>query len=214
VDVIDLGMGTNNFTGKLAHKMRLVWETEATTGEVDDAGQPIHYTVGQRFTVSLHEKSNLLPFINKWRGKALTAEEVRKFDLEERLIGASCRIMVSQSADLKNPDKVWANVDMALPPKKKVEASGMYTRKKDREGYVPPADSPWTPATPPRDQRQVATQQLQRPAPQASRPAANPAGEHRAYQGGQQTTRQPAGRAPVQAEAFRQPGEEDDDIPF
>jgi hypothetical protein len=183
IDVVDLGMETNNFTGKLTHKMRLVWETEATTGEVDDNGQPIHFTVSQRFTVSLHEKSNLLPFINKWRGKALTADEVRGFDVEERLIGASGRIMVSQSADLKSPDKIWANVDLCLPPKKKVEPSGRYTRKKDREGYVAPPDSPWTPkAAPvaarpqtsahldgPRGQRQASTQQPQRPQAAAPR---------------------------------------------
>lgn len=136
VDVVDLG-NVPGYQGRTEHKCRLVFEVEEKTED------GINFTVGQRFSVSLHEKSNLRPFLEKWRGRKFTKEEAKAFDLET-LINVSARISVSHNESVRN-GKTYANVDSAIPAKKgsAFRGSGNYVRVKDREDYEPPVDSPW-----------------------------------------------------------------------
>lgn len=135
VDIVDLGNKTG-FEGKIQHKCRLVFEVAAL---MEDGRR---FTVGQIFTVSLAETANLRKFLEKWRNKPFTKEELAGFDLE-KLLGAPARVIVSQSEG--RDGKVYANVDGVLPARKeaKLLSSGEYTRVKDRDNYAPPADSPW-----------------------------------------------------------------------
>lgn len=74
VDVIDLGQRVEDFTGKpkkLSPKCALVF----STGERNpDTQEPM--TVSAEFTVSLGEKANLRRFMETWRGKPYTDEQI------------------------------------------------------------------------------------------------------------------------------------------
>jgi hypothetical protein len=89
----------------------------------------------RRFTFTLGERSNLRPFLQAWRGKVFSKDELKnKFDVE-RLIGANAQIAV-----VENPSKdgtvVYSNIGSIMPWNKKfgelIEPEN-YTRKRDRE---------------------------------------------------------------------------------
>ncbi len=228
-DIVDLGM--SNYQGKLSHKVRLVFESEELMAP-NEEGEAIPFTVGQRFTVSLHKDSSLRAFLEKWRGKPFEQEEIKKFDLES-ILGKCARINVSHNADLKDSDKIFANVDSALPLKKgqvKLEVSTSYTRKKDREDWVAPPDSPWTRAAarsrprqteqrehPPqggRPTRSSADYRPQEPSRAAAAPQNRPAPQQRETQ---RIERSQQGVAPKElfSDAPREPGaDEDEQVPF
>lgn len=126
VDVVDLGIVTSKFGDK--HKLKIVWEVNQ---KMDNGG---NFTVQQRYTASLGQKSNLRKDLKAWRGKDFTAEELKVFDME-KLIGACCQIVIKHN---ENEGNVYANVATILTAKNQMTASGKYTRAKDREDYVAP----------------------------------------------------------------------------
>lgn len=128
VDVVDLGMQETQWGEK--HKVRVVWQIE----EAMENGRL--FSVGQRYTASLHQKSKLRQDLESWRGRPFTAEELRGFDLE-KLIGANAQLNVVHNT---NDGRTFANVATIVPAAKgapKLEADGSYTRVKDRPDYVP-----------------------------------------------------------------------------
>jgi hypothetical protein len=66
----------------------------------------------QKFALSMHEKSNLRPFIEGWRGKPLTDEEAGEFELPT-MLGKVCQLSVAHkpSSDGK---KTYANISGAF----------------------------------------------------------------------------------------------------
>jgi hypothetical protein len=76
VDTIDLGDSVEQFTGKpskLVHKCALVFRTgerNEQTGEFID--------IGREFTVSMGEKANLRKFLEQWRGRPYSAEQIEE----------------------------------------------------------------------------------------------------------------------------------------
>ena len=101
--VWDMGTQTAPFTDKktgmpvMAHKVRLVWELpsaeriEYTTEDGEDVSLVRH--MGREFTLSLHPKSHLRPFLEGWRGKEFTGQELFGFNIG-KLIGANCTLQV------------------------------------------------------------------------------------------------------------------------
>src|SRR5687767_1695386 len=87
VDVVDLGMVEDPKWQKTQHKCRVVFQLAS---KMED-GRP--YIISRRFTVSLGEKSALRPFLETWRNKAFSAEELRSFDLDT-LIGANGMVQI------------------------------------------------------------------------------------------------------------------------
>lgn len=141
VDLVDLGM-MENFEGKMQHKCRVVWEIDKT---MEDGRR---FTVGKTYTVSLHERANLYKDLVSWRGRDFTEEELAAFSMA-KLLGAPCRLYIVH--DERKGD-VYANVANVTKAKEvKLKASGQYVRKKDRDDYKPPKNSPWNPKTKPQD---------------------------------------------------------------
>lgn len=99
VDAIDLGENVETFAGqpsKLAHKCALVFRTgerNEQTGEYID--------IGREFTVSMSEKANLRKFLEQWRGKPYTAEQVEA--------GVPLHKLVNQPGLLQVAHKTSAN---------------------------------------------------------------------------------------------------------
>lgn len=98
VDVIDLGEKVSAFPGaptKLLHRCALVFRT----GEVNGAGDPID--IAKEFTVSMHEKSTLRPFLERWRGKSYTEDQLAAGVPVDRLEGQPAYITVEQKVSQK-----------------------------------------------------------------------------------------------------------------
>lgn len=128
VDAVDLGMVDGTFGRK--HMVKLVWQTKDAMQD----GKP--FLVQNRYTASLHEKSNLRKHLESWRGKKFTDDEAVEFDLE-KLIGANCQLMVAHA---EKDGNVYANVLSIVPAPSalgKLQPRD-YQRVKDRPGYVAP----------------------------------------------------------------------------
>jgi len=86
------------------------------------------------FTASLHEKANFRKFIKQWYGRDLNAQELSEFDTEA-LIGRSAYLVITHSEG--NNGETYANIAAITPHKEAhgepLQASGKFTRKKDRE---------------------------------------------------------------------------------
>lgn len=127
VDVVDMGMQENQNNGKMQHKCRIVFQIDQP---MEDGRR---FIVSRWFTVSLADQSNLLPFLQNWRGKTLTPEEKEEFDLET-LIGVNGQVQILYNV---SNGQTYANIAAVLPwnPKmgQKMMPDGDYTRVKDRE---------------------------------------------------------------------------------
>lgn len=82
IALVDLGTQQREYQGKVSHSRQvwMQWELpETMIDEGEAAGKP--YTVSAFFTASLSEKAKLRPFLEAWRGRAFTDEELDGFDL-------------------------------------------------------------------------------------------------------------------------------------
>lgn len=132
MDVVDLGLIENKKSGKMQHKVAAVFHTEAKMKD----GRP--FEIWERFTLTLYEGGRLRPFLESWRGKAFTPEELVGFDLE-RLIGVNAYIQIIHN---HVGAKTYANIStIMLPPRgtPKMQPTPGYERRKDRKKVEEPA---------------------------------------------------------------------------
>src|SRR5262249_13697382 len=108
VDVIDLGMVEETYSGKTQqkHKVEIVWQVDGL-----DGGTP--FLVRRRYTCSLHEKATLRRDLESWRGRGFTDQELQSFDLEA-LLSTPCLLNVIHES---RNGSIFANVAgvMRLP---------------------------------------------------------------------------------------------------
>lgn len=81
--VIDLGIQVNELFNKSNRQVRILFELVGETYEVD--GEEHTRQVSRDFTQSLSEKANLRSFLEAWRGKRFTPDELNGFDLNQIL---------------------------------------------------------------------------------------------------------------------------------
>lgn len=119
VDAIDLGERVEEFAGKpkkLAHKCALVFRTgekNAETGEYID--------IGREFTVSMGEKANLRKFLESWRGKKYTPDQIEKGVPLHKMAGNWALITVEQTTS--GAGRVYANIAAAVGVPEMMRAS-------------------------------------------------------------------------------------------
>jgi hypothetical protein len=108
----------------LKTKVRIVYQTD----EVMENGKP--FLASSSFNASLAETSRLRPFLEAWRGKKFTADELKGFDLEH-LIGAQAVIQITHT---EKDGKTYDNVTAVMRPLKGLEpiTARDYTRMQDR----------------------------------------------------------------------------------
>lgn len=109
--VLDLGTQQRQWNGeiKARHELKLVFELLGD--EKRDDGKP--YSISKTFTLSLAENSALRPFLEAWRGKAFTAEELDGFDIA-KLVGAYCQINVMHETG-KDGKSTFAVIGSVMP---------------------------------------------------------------------------------------------------
>lgn len=105
--VIDLGFHSEQWQGKSIGdrpKIRLVWEL---CDEKMMDGRP--FSISAKFTNSLNSKARLCSFLEAWRGRPFTQEELEGFDVS-KLLCAPCMLNVIHEPGKKDPSKVYSSV--------------------------------------------------------------------------------------------------------
>lgn len=122
--MIHMGTIKESYMGeeKFINKVRLTFElpTELKVYKEENGEQPA--VLSKEFTLSLSETSNLRAFLNSWRGKALTEEECKAFDIAV-LAGKPCTLSVIHKTS-KVSGKTYAEISsigavmkgMEVPP--------------------------------------------------------------------------------------------------
>jgi len=108
--MIHMGTIKDSYMGeeKFVNKVRLTFElpTELKVYKEENGEQPA--VLSKEFTLSLSEKSNLRAFLNSWRGKALTEEDCKAFDIAV-LAGKPCTLSVIHKTS-KVSGKTYAEI--------------------------------------------------------------------------------------------------------
>ena len=91
---------------KSIHKILVQFEFPKQRIEID--GEDLPRVLSQKFTLSLHQKSNLRPMLEAWREKSFTQEELDGFEVRN-VLGAPCKILVLHEKS-KDGTKTYANI--------------------------------------------------------------------------------------------------------
>ena len=117
---IDLGTQKKDWQGTVsfAHKVMISWELSGEGSAMKD-GRP--FSMHQRYTWSMSEKSTLRKHLESWRGKKFVEEDFGSFDTKN-LIGAPCMIGITHAT---KGDKVYANISSISRPLKGLDVPAM-----------------------------------------------------------------------------------------
>lgn len=134
IDVIDLGLVKTEWGEK--QKCRLLFQIglfneDGTETLNPDTDPPARFQVRRDFGLSLSEKSLLRPFLESWRGRKFTKEELAGFDLD-KLLGVNCQLQIIHN--ITDAGKTYANIQAVVPVGRGMEtlqAEG-YTKVRDR----------------------------------------------------------------------------------
>lgn len=85
--IYDLGTQENKKFNGQDRKVLFLFEIPELTYEIEEDGEKktIRKTKSIDFTNSLHRKANMRPFLENWRGKKFTSDELKGFDLKKVL---------------------------------------------------------------------------------------------------------------------------------
>lgn len=117
--LIDMGTSESTFEGqtRTRRRVRIVFEI-ADPELITASGE--RYQISRTFTQSLNERGALRPFLEAWRGRAFTPQELAGFDLKSVLTAAGLASVVHEVKG----DRTYANVKTMskLPKGMTVEA--------------------------------------------------------------------------------------------
>jgi hypothetical protein len=142
--VVDLGTHYSERWEKSKQEVSITFEIpgELIMLEVDGKQEEHPRVVGDRFTASLGDKANLRKFIESWRGKKFTPEELEGFDLGA-VIGAPCQLSVVHAT---KGDKTYANIDAIMPLPKGMTVPDQFNKSIsyaiDEDGAIFPENMP------------------------------------------------------------------------
>lgn len=110
IQVVELGTHENIYQGVASKRKELflVWETNEAMSD----GRP--FVISHRLTNSLNEKSKLYGLLTKWRAKAFTDEEKRKFHLNA-ILDKPCLLSVTVETSKKGSQYNKLSSIMPLP---------------------------------------------------------------------------------------------------
>lgn len=105
--LIDLGSQKGEFQGKATLKRKLLVSWELAELRAD--GTP--FQISRRFTLSLDEKASLRQFLQAWRGRPFSDEELAGFDLR-KLLNAPAMLNIGHT---NRNGKDYANILSVSP---------------------------------------------------------------------------------------------------
>ena len=117
--VVDLGNQHNKKFDNWGRKILIEWELPSERIDINEDDRVVSKprVISRRFGLSLGTKSHLRPFLESWRGKKFSFDELVGFDLKN-LIGVNCMLQVLHN-DYEG--KTYANVQTVMPLAKGVE---------------------------------------------------------------------------------------------
>lgn len=112
--MVHIGTITENVKGidKVMNKVRISWELPTELKEFKEGEGEKPYVVSKDFTLSLFEKATLRKFLDSWRGKGLTEDEAKSFDVS-RLLGVPCMLAIAHKTSAGG--KLYAEVTSVSP---------------------------------------------------------------------------------------------------
>lgn len=135
IGMIDLGTQMSTFEGEAKTARKIMLKFEITDSDNRRSDGTAH-TVSKRFTASLHERAALRKFLEAWRGRPFTPEELKGFDLA-KLLGLPCLLgIVHQERD----GRTFAGISSCIKlPKGMTAPPGTEAMQHwDMSGCVPP----------------------------------------------------------------------------
>jgi len=113
--VEDIGTHEGSYQGKPIMRRQIVvcWELAEKMTKLDNIGKP--FMCSKFYTMSLNEKSTLRHDLNAWRGKDMSEDELKGFDLKT-LIGVNCMLNVVEYT--KQDGKQSQKIGSIMPPMK------------------------------------------------------------------------------------------------
>jgi len=115
VGVYDVGTQHSDIYNKDSRKVIIQFELPELPPI--DAGPRV---LSRRFTMSLNAKASLRAFLEAWRGRKFTEQELAGFDLS-KLLGVPAQLQVMHD---ESDGKTWANITTAIPAPKGVKPVG------------------------------------------------------------------------------------------
>jgi hypothetical protein len=127
IDTIDLGDNVETFIGKptkLSHKCAIVFRTGEKNEQTGD-----YIDIAREFTVSMGDLANLRKFLEQWRGKPYTPEQIEEGVPLHKLTGNHGLLTVAHK--LSGQGRTYANITACVGiPKQMANSVEKY------EGYV------------------------------------------------------------------------------
>lgn len=125
VDVINLGERLQTFGGKISIKPKLALVFR--TGQRREDGE--FFEIAAEFTASLHDKAGLRQFMESWRGKAYTPEQIAAGVQVDKMEGAKALLSIMHHT-AANSGRVYGKIQsvMRLPAGLEVPDTGKYQR--------------------------------------------------------------------------------------
>ena len=144
--VCDLGTQHNRVYDTYRRQVVIGWELPSEPIEMEKNGEMVQVpkVISRKFGLSLSPKGYLRPFLESWRGKPFTAEELIGFDIS-KLIQVNCQLnIIHNTVDTKT----YANIASAIPlaketPKLKCVADTVYYSMDDHGLSVPENVPEW-----------------------------------------------------------------------
>ncbi len=115
--VIDLGSQQSIYQGETKTQAKILLTFELA--ELRSDGTP--HRVSRRMTASLHKKAQLRAFLEQWRGRAFTDEELRAFNVG-KLLKAPCLLNL---VHIERAGKQYANILSVSPVPKGMTAPAL-----------------------------------------------------------------------------------------
>lgn len=94
---------------KKQHKVAITWELPTETAIFREENGPEPFVVSKKYTLSMHEKSNLRKDLESWRGQGYTEEEAKRFDIT-KLLGQPCLLSVIHSPRPDDATKTYTAI--------------------------------------------------------------------------------------------------------
>lgn len=107
-----------SFTLELPNEMNEFEFEDKDTGEKTKVSKP--FVISQEFTLSMHKKSRLRPFVEGIIGTALSDDEAGAFDIEQ-LVGMTCQATIVHEQSKTDPDRKFAKLSSVAPLMKGIE---------------------------------------------------------------------------------------------
>ncbi len=110
--IIDLGTQVKQWQGQERKVKQVLLSWELPDAKIPDgklAGEP--FSISERFTANLSEKSKLRAVLEAWRGRQFTKEELDGFNLEN-ILTKTCYLNIVHAT---NNGKTYANIASIMP---------------------------------------------------------------------------------------------------